>query len=51
VRIWSATTGQTALAYSGHSNIIWKVAWSLDDMRIASASQDGTVQLWQPPAA
>jgi WD40 repeat protein len=27
------------------------VAWSPDGSRIASASQDGTVQVWQPDLA
>src|SRR2546429_202191 len=34
------------LTYSGHSNYISSVAWSPDGKRIASASGDGTVQIW-----
>lgn len=32
--------------YSGHSNYVSAVAWSPDGKRIASASGDGTVQVW-----
>ena len=32
--------------YSGHSNYISSVAWSPDSKRIASASGDHTVQIW-----
>lgn len=32
--------------YTGHSNWIWSVAWSLKSKRIASASADTTVQVW-----
>ena len=34
-------------AYNGHSNYISAVAWSPDGKRIASASNDGSVQIWQ----
>jgi WD40 repeat protein len=48
VHVWSASTGRDALVYRGHSNLIFKVAWSPDGTHIASASDDGTVQVWQP---
>src|SRR5437870_12510533 len=32
--------------YSGHSNYVSAVAWSPDGKRIASASGDHTVQVW-----
>lgn len=32
--------------YSGHSDIVYAVAWSPDGARIASASADHTVQVW-----
>lgn len=35
------------LLYRGHSAQVTAVSWSPDGQRIASASADGTVQLWQ----
>src|SRR5437867_1982910 len=32
--------------YTGHSDYVSSVAWSPDGKRIASASGDGTVQVW-----
>src|SRR2546429_3738626 len=36
----------TLLTYRGHSDKVITVAWSPDGARIASASFDGTVQVW-----
>ena len=33
--------------YRGHSNWVNALAWSPDGSRIASASDDKTVQIWQ----
>lgn len=32
--------------YQGHTGPVYTVAWSPDGTRIASASQDGTFQVW-----
>jgi eukaryotic-like serine/threonine-protein kinase len=32
--------------YRGHTAEVWALAWSPDSTRIASASSDGTVQVW-----
>jgi WD40 repeat protein len=34
--------------YRGQSGIILRVAWSPNDTLLASASVDGTVQIWRP---
>ncbi len=36
----------TLYTYHGHTNLVTGVAWSPDGKRIASASQDETVQVW-----
>ncbi|MGZ6367287.1 MAG: WD40 repeat domain-containing protein, partial [Ktedonobacteraceae bacterium] len=33
--------------YNGHTSLAWSLVWSPDGTRIASASEDGTVQVWQ----
>ncbi len=38
--------GTTFYVYRGHSSAVVAVAWSPDGTRIASASWDGTVQVW-----
>ena len=49
VRVFDTTTGKVLLTYNGHSSLAWSVSWSPDGTRIASASEDGTVQVWQAP--
>ena len=38
--------GKTLLTYKGHTNSVGRIAWSPDGKRIASASYDGSVQIW-----
>jgi len=40
-------TGKLQVNYTGHSASVARVAWSPDGSRIASASDDGTVQIWE----
>ena len=35
------------LIYRGHSGPVTSVTWAPDGQRIASGSEDGTVQVWQ----
>ncbi|GAC1357880.1 MAG: hypothetical protein PVS3B1_07560 [Ktedonobacteraceae bacterium] len=46
VKIWNINTGITTLTYTGHTGTAVYVAWSPDGARIASASQNKTVQVW-----
>jgi eukaryotic-like serine/threonine-protein kinase len=56
-QVWDATTGAHAYIYRGHADFYWGhftsnaavngVAWSPDGQRIASGSNDTTVQVWQ----
>src|SRR6266568_4466559 len=56
-QVWNALTGNDAYTYRGHADYYWghltsgasvnAVAWSPDGKRIASGSNDMTVQVWQ----
>jgi serine/threonine protein kinase len=47
IHIWSAITGDEVLIYRGHVAAVNYFAWSPDGMKIASVSDDTTVQVWQ----
>src|SRR6202022_3844548 len=46
VRIWGSFNKQSNFVYRGHSAGVNALAWSPDSTQIASASDDGTVQMW-----
>ncbi|MBW3634625.1 MAG: hypothetical protein KY456_16520, partial [Chloroflexi bacterium] len=51
VRLWDLTNPHAAPAIlTGHEGVGWSVAFALDGQTLASASDDGTVQLWLPRA-
>ncbi|GHO49953.1 WD40 repeat domain-containing protein [Ktedonospora formicarum] len=41
-----STEPKPVYVYHGQSKEVWSVSWSPDSKRIASASDDGTVQVW-----
>jgi WD40 repeat protein len=46
LRIFSTENGETKHVLSGHSSRIWDCAVSSSSSLVASASGDGTVQVW-----
>ncbi len=54
--VWDLELGTILSSYTGHSNLVTQVAWSPDkgregnlpSARIASASHDRTIQVWNP---
>ena len=42
----STNEGHTLYTFRGHTGWVWSAAWSPDGSRIASASGDGTAQVW-----
>jgi serine/threonine protein kinase len=47
VHIWSIETGSDVFVYSGHTDVVSFTTWSPDGTKIASASYDTTVKVWQ----
>ncbi len=46
IRLWDATANPEVLACRGHCGGINCIAFSRDDQRLASCSEDGTVRIW-----
>jgi WD40 repeat protein len=46
VKVWDIVTGQILFTFSGHRGIIYSVAFSPDGKRLATASADATVKVW-----
>ncbi len=62
MQIWEAATARHIFTYPGHitsgsaanglpMGTVQTLAWSPDSLRMASASQDSTVQVWKTPIA
>jgi len=59
-QVWDATNGTIVFTYRGHvssekikgqpAGLLHAVAWSPDGSKIASASLDGVVHVWNAPA-
>jgi len=47
VLVWDVPSKQLSKTFTGHRLGIWKVVVTPDGRRIASASDDGTVRIWQ----
>jgi WD40 repeat protein len=46
IQVRDTSTDKVLLGFDGHSKLITAVTWSPDGNFIASASKDGTVQIW-----
>jgi WD40 repeat protein len=46
VKLWDAGSGRERATFSGHTDRVYSAVMSRDNRLIASASQDGTVRIW-----
>lgn len=47
VRVWDVETGRQVREISGHTDTVFQMALSPDGAKLATASADGTVRLWE----
>jgi len=46
LHLWDAVTGENVLAIEAHESPVTSISFSPDGKRLASASDDGTIRLW-----
>jgi WD40 repeat protein len=46
IKRWDLTTGACLGTYYGHTNWVWSIVYSQDGRSIISASEDGTMKIW-----
>lgn len=46
--VWDISTGRQLAWLGGHTGWIHQAAWSADGNRVATASADGSVRVWEP---
>jgi WD40 repeat protein/predicted Ser/Thr protein kinase len=46
MRLWDSATGQELLVCTGHTGRVTSISFAPDGSRVASASADGTVRVW-----
>jgi WD40 repeat protein len=47
VKLWDAESGREVRALQGHGSMVWRVVFSRNGKRLATASLDSTVRVWE----
>ncbi len=47
VHVWYARAGRSVAIYRRHAGPVLALAWSPDGNKVASGSEDATVQIWR----
>ena len=51
IRLWDVATGKERCQFAGHQEWVRSLAFAPDGKRLATSSADGTVLVWEMPAA
>jgi WD40 repeat protein len=46
IQFWNPKTGKAVAILRGHRGLIWSIAWAPNGHLLASASDDGTLRIW-----
>jgi len=46
VRLWDVETKKVVSRWTGHTDIVRSLCWSVDGERVVSGSNDGTIRVW-----
>src|SRR5260370_21504726 len=51
LRQWNASNGDQTAIFQAHTNLVYSIAWSPGFKKLASASLDGSVVIWDTATA
>ena len=51
IKLWDLGSGSLIKNLTGHTNVVYSLAFSRDGNQLASGSADNTVRIWNPKTA